>query len=174
MKKIVTLFLMFSYLVVLVAGCASAPKQEQSNETTVDFESPNWQVVSIASEDYGIVYDDIADYRDYPLDKLVAYFLGSDGAYAEGSGDELYKRFVEAPNTVLTYIALIGDVTIRNDIPARTVLCREIASADVFWYDATDDFNAILEQYEEIYPSGRIADILACLKEEYNAAIERY
>lgn len=171
MKKIITRFLMFSCLVVLIAGCA--PKQEQISKTTVDFESPDWQVVSIASEDYGIVYEDIDDYRDYPLDKLVAYFLGSDGALAEGSGDELYNRFMEAPNTVLTYIALIGDGMARDDIPVRTVLCREIAAADVFWYDATEAFGSILQQYEEIYPSGRIADVLTCLKEEYDAAVER-
>ena len=145
---------------------------------SVRFENTAWQVVSLAPEDYGIVYDvNSMEFEQFPLDKLMAYYLGSDGAYAEGSSEELYRRFLEAPNTVLTYIALFGDDVATNrhpdDIPARVIICRAIACADVFWHDITDSFSTILEQLDEVYPSGSIADVLVYLKYEYDAAIER-
>lgn len=171
MRKVIAQFVIFSCLTVLVSGCVT--KQEQTYETTAEFETPNWQIVSIAPEDYGIVYDDNLNFNAYSLDKLITYFLGSDGAYAEGSSDELYKRFMEAPSIVLTYISLIGDESVRNATPAKTALCQAIAAADVFWYDATDEFDAIIKKYKKIYPTGKIADILTTLKEEHDAAVKR-
>ena len=144
----------------------------------VSFENTSWQVISIAPEDYGIVYDvDNMEFEQFPLDKLIAYYLSSDGAFAEGSCEVLYQRFLEAPITVLTYIALIGDSVVikrlSGDIPARVSVCRAIAIADVVQHDVTDSFSAILEQLEEVYSSGSMAEVLMCLKDEHHAAIER-
>lgn len=37
-----------------------------------------------------------------PLDQLTAYCLGADGVYGENGFDQLYHRFLEAPDTVLS------------------------------------------------------------------------
>ncbi|MCL2336591.1 MAG: copper amine oxidase N-terminal domain-containing protein [Firmicutes bacterium] len=142
--------------------------------TLATFEKISWQVGSIASNDYGIKYStDEMNFKQYPLDKLIAYCLNSDGAYSEGSFDELYQRFLEAPNTVLAYIALVGDSITRDGIPAKIALCKIIVSEDVFFYDITKSFKTILEKLTETYPSGSVADILSCMNEEYKLAIER-
>ena len=88
----------------------------------------------------------------------------TDGAGAEGSGDELYKRFLYDPDAVLHYIASLGDVKARGEDTAATELCREIAAADVFWYGGTADFTEILNEYSALYPDGPIADVLEVLK----------
>ena len=77
----------------------------------------------------------------------------------------------------MNYFALIGDQVARggqsgNETAVRE-LCREIASADVFWYGNTQEFSSIIEQYQKIYPSGNISEILTLLQEEHDAAIER-
>ena len=154
-------------------------KEDQKNAFEIECENPFWQAVSIDYKEYGIEYDlTEMDFDKFPLDKLIAYYLGADGAYAEGSSDELYRRFLEAPNIVLIYIALIGESTaknrIPNDIPAKNVLCEAIAVADVFWYDISDSFSNILEQLGEAYQSGDIADIVNILSTEHKAAIDRY
>lgn len=165
MKKCVVFILALSVSIVLFSGCGTT--QEQIEQYVVPDENPSWQTVSIAPEDYGIDYgpDYLEDWTSYPLDKLVAYFLGTDGAYAEGSGDEFYKRFMDAPNTVLNYIALIDDEN------AQDLLCSEIACADVYWYEITDEFKQILEECTNIYPSGKVADVISTLNENYERVV---
>lgn len=118
------------------------------------------------------------DFKAFSLAELCAYYLQSDGAYAEGSGDELYRRFMDAPEAVLNHLALIGDQTVPRGQgvteSALAVLCRCIASADVFWHDATEEFTEILDVYKARYESGGVSEVLACLEKEYDAAMERY
>ena len=147
-----------------------------------DFEDISWGVVSIDPEDYSITDDQLAcvsmpDFSEYILGELIAYYLHTDGAGSEGSAEVLYERFMEAPNTVLTYMALIGDQKARggssgNDT-AVVELSRAIALADVCWHDVADEFSEILEKYQSIYPDGRVADILGCIEKEREAAIEK-
>ena len=62
--------------------------------------------VSIDPADYGIVYDaeHLPDWQTCPLSYLCAYYLGGDGAYAEGAIDTLAQRYRQAPNTVRSYL----------------------------------------------------------------------
>ena len=62
--------------------------------------------VSIDPADYGIVYDaeHLPDWETCPLSYLCAYYLGGDGAYAEGAADTLEARYRQAPNTVRSYL----------------------------------------------------------------------
>lgn len=62
--------------------------------------------VSIDPADYGIVYDaaHLPDWETCPLSYLCAYYLGGDGAYAEGAADTLAARYRQAPNTVRSYL----------------------------------------------------------------------
>lgn len=130
---------------------------------------------SIDYRDYGIDYNVTEmNFDQFPINKLVAYYLGADAAYAEGSNEVLYQRFLENPRTVLIYIALVGDNLTRGDVPAKNALCIALASADVFWHDISDSFSEILEQFSEVNQSGGIADVLALLKTEREAAIIRY
>ena len=125
--------------------------------------------------DYGIDYDVTEmNFDQFPFNKLVAYYLGADAAYAEGSNEELYQRFLENPRTVIIYITLVGDNLTRGDVPVKNALCQALASADVFWHDISDSFIEILEQYSEVYQSGDRADVLALIKTEHEAAIIRY
>ena len=161
-------------LVLLICiGCStssgSSSDAVQQGTNVIEFENPSWQVMSINYEDYCIVYDldEMSDFDQFPLSKLVAYVLGSDGAHTEPSIDELYHRFMEAPNIVLFYIALI------DDISAKTMLCNLVAGVDVDWYGNTYSFNAILNQYEKNYKTGDIADVIRLLRDAHNASIDR-
>ena len=139
---------------------------------------PTRPLVSIDPADYGITEamlssEDMPDFSALSLEALGAYFLHTDGAGAEGSGDELYKRFLYDPDTVLHYIASLGDVKARGEDTAVTELCREIAAADVFWYGGTADFTEILREFPTLYPDGLIAAVLEILETEYDSMIER-
>lgn len=192
MKNIVAIFLAL-VMCIGVSGCVSpaGPNdgslvgEDMNGQVAIiraDFEDISWGVVSIDPEDYGITGDQLAcvsmpDFSEYILGELIAYYLYTDGAGSEGSAEVLYERFMEAPNTVLTYMALIGDQKARggpsgNDT-AVVELSRAIALADVCWHDVADEFSEILEKYQSIYPDGRVADILGCIEKEREAAIEK-
>ena len=117
--------------------------------------------------------EDMPDFSTLSLEALGAYFLHTDGAGAESSGEELYQRFLYDPDAVLHYIASLGDVKARGENTAVTELCREIAAADVFWYDGTADFTEILNEFPLLYPNGPIAAVLEVLKTEYDSMITR-
>lgn len=44
------------------------------------------------------------DWETCPLSYLCAYYLGADGAYAQGAMDTLAQRYRQAPNTVQNYL----------------------------------------------------------------------
>ena len=174
-----------------VTGCVCPVDPDDATSTgenaivaviEADFEDTSWKAVSIDPKDYGITDDalksvSLPEFHDYTLGELTAYYLHTDGAGAEGSSEVLYERFMAAPNTVLTYLALIGDQKARggpsgNDTAADE-LCRAIALADVVWHDATEEFDQILVKYKSVYPDGRIAGILKRLEDERQAAIGR-
>jgi hypothetical protein len=152
---------------LIISGCGGTAANPGAGTPAVP-ESPDWPVLSIAPEDFGIEYDaeSIGQLQEYPLDKLMAYYLGADGAYAEGASCELYRRFLDAPDTVLTAIALTGGETVRGT-PARDLLCRAIACSAA--WSETEAFNGILERYEKTPPAGRAADALVCLREQHAA-----
>ena len=109
-----------------------------------------------------------------PLDQLITFALVSD-ALSEGACDELRSRFLEAPNTVLAYLVLMGDQTVDfwDNPPAAEVICKEIASADAAWHGGTAEFTQTMEVCRETYPSGPVAKLLEVMEEEYKASIER-
>ena len=88
-----------------------------------------------------------------PLDQLITFALVSD-ALSEGACDELRSRFLEAPNTVLAYLVLMGDQTVDfwDNPPAAEVICKEIASADAAWHGGTAEFT----QTEKPIPADRL------------------
>ncbi|MCI9579722.1 MAG: hypothetical protein HFF98_12915 [Oscillibacter sp.] len=147
-----------------------------------ELEETEWPVVSIDAEDYGIVQDPIGDPAVYggaaslSLGKLIACSLSSDGAAAENLSDELRKRFLEAPNTLLAYLVLMGDQRMDYwDQPlASEVICRHIASADAAWYEGSEEFARTLSSCRERYPSGRIAEFLDVMEQEHAASMERH
>ena len=139
---------------------------------------PTRPLVSIDPADYGITEAmlssaEMPDFSALSLEALGAYFLHTDGAGAEGSGDELYKRFINNPDALLHYIASLGDVKARGENAAATELCREIAAADVFWYGGTTDFTEILREFPALYPDGPIAAVLEVLETEYDSMMKR-
>ena len=52
-------------------------------------------------------------------------------------------------------------------------LCQAIASANVFWYDAEETFIEIVKKYQKTCSQEDMGEILSCLQEEYEAALER-
>ena len=134
--------------------------------------------ISVDPADYGITEamlssEDMPDFSALSLEALGAYFLHTDGAGAESSGEELYQRFMSDPDAVLHYLASLGGQKARGEDTAATELCREIANADVFWYGRTPEFAEILNEYSALYPDGPIAAVLEVLKTEYGAALDR-
>lgn len=182
-------------LCLLLAACggqgaspSEAPREDLPPEETApvpsgfpELEETEWEAVSIDAEDYGIVQDPIGDPAVYggaaslSLGKLIACSLSSDGAAAENLSDELRKRFLEAPHTLLAYLVLMGDQRMDYwDQPlASEVICRHIASADAAWYEGSEEFARTLSSYRERYPSGRIAELLDVMEQEHAASMER-
>ena len=182
MKKNV-LSILCALTLLCLAGCATRTNNETpltidgtTEQNSADAET--METVSVNPKDYGITDamlsgEEGADVSQLSLEALGAYFLHTDGAMAESSGDELYQRFMRDPDAVLSYLAKLGDQTARGTDTAATELCREIASADVFWYDATPEFSAILKERQERDASGQISELVKCLQVEYDAALER-
>ena len=182
-------------LCLLLAACggqgaspSEAPPEDLPPEETAlvpsgfpELEETEWEAVSIDAEDYGIVQDPIGDPAVYggaaslSLGKLIACSLSSDGAAAENLSDELRKRFLEAPHTLLAYLVLMGDQRMDYwDQPlASEVICRHIASADAAWYEGSEEFARTLSSCRERYPSGRVAELLDVMEQEHAASMER-
>ena len=51
---------------------------------------------------------DLPRFSEMSLPALVSYYLHTDGAGAEGSSDELYRRFMTDPGEIIEYLGLYG------------------------------------------------------------------
>lgn len=192
MKKSVV-FMTALALCLLLAACGgqealssdAPPPPEETPPVQSGFpelEETEWQAVSIDLESFGLTtgYDDerfmyIFEHTGaVPLDQLIVFDLWGD-ALTEGSSEELRSRFLEAPDTVLAYLVLMGDQRVDYwDQPlAADVVCRNIASADAAWHGGTEEFAQTLASCRERYPSGRIAELLDVMEREHAASMER-
>ena len=145
-------------------------------------ERADWQIVSIDLESFGLTtkYDDqrfmyIMGHTDtVPLDQLIVFALWGD-ALTEGANEELRSRFLEAPDTVLAYLVLMGDQRVDYwDQPlASEVICRTIAAADAAWHGGSEEFARTLAACRERYPAGRMAELLDVMEREHAASMER-
>ena len=147
-----------------------------------ELEETEWPVVSVDLESFGLTtgYDDerlmyIFEHTDtVPLDQLIIFDLWGD-ALTEGSSEELRSRFLEAPDTVLAYLVLMGDQRVDYwDQPlAADVICRSIATADAAWHGGSEEFAQTLAACRERYSSGRVAELLDVMEQEHAASMER-
>lgn len=182
MKRITCALLSLS-LLLAAGGCSTAKTDEKAEadkpytSVPVDYEQTDWYAVSVDPADYGITPEmrsgaDMPNFAALKLSELCAYYLTVDGAGAEGSSAELYDRFVEAPNMVLNYMVMIGDQSARKGAePSINLLCRSISSTDIHHHEA-QAVPAILKEFREYYPNGRVADVLKVLEREFNAVLE--
>ena len=179
-------------LCLLPAACggqgalpSDAPTREEPAPVQSGFpelEETEWQAVSIDLDSFGLTgtsdderFEYIFNHTDtVPLDQLIVFDLWGD-ALTEGSGEELRSRFLEAPDTVLAYLVLMGDQRVDYwDQPlAADVICMSIATADAAWHGGSEEFAQTLASCRERYPSGRIAELLDVLEQEHAAAMER-
>ena len=137
------------------------------------------ELVSIDPADYNITAEMLASdpmphFSALSLEALGAYCLHTDGAGAEGAGDELYGRFLADPASVLDYLTRLGDQTARGGVSgtetAAEELCREIAYADVFWYGGTEDFAGILRAFAERSGPEGYPELIAILQAQHESA----
>lgn len=152
------------------------PTQAPPRETPLE----NWQAISIDLTDYGLtgtLSDPRFEYifnhgNTVPLDQLVVFDLWGD-ALTEGSSEELRSRFLEDPDTVLAFLALMGNQRVGywDRPPAANVVCRHIASADAAWHGGTEEFAQVLADCRTAYPAGRIAELLDVLAQEHAASM---
>lgn len=183
-------------LCLLLAACggqgaspSDAPPEDLPPEETApvpsgfpELEETEWEAVSVDLESFGLSvgHDDerfmyIMGHTDtVPLDQLIVFDLWGD-ALTEGSSEELRSRFLEAPDTVLAYLVLMGDQRVDYwDQPlAADVICRSIATADAAWHGGSEEFAATMASCRERYPSGRIAELLDVMEQEHAASMER-
>lgn len=190
MKRRLSLWQMvvLSYL-LLLSGCAGVESFSHTQENTSqtkssmpEVEDTDWMAVSTDAAAFDLNggldnpnFEYVLDHTDtVPLDQLIAFTLVADGL-SEGACDELRSRFLEAPNTVLTYLMLMGDqqVGFWDNPPAAEVICRFIASADAAWYGGSEEFARTMETCRESYPSGPIAELLDVMETEHEASMER-
>lgn len=137
-------------LCLLFAACggqgaspSEAPPEDLPPEETApvpsgfpELEETEWEAVSVGLESFGIsqtLNDERFEYifnhtNTVPLDQLIVFDLWGD-ALTEGSSEELRSRFLEAPDTVLAYLVLMGDQRVDYwDQPlAADVICRNFA-----------------------------------------------
>ena len=118
MKRSASKIIGLALLLLVGCGAAGGPLAENAAEASfLELEETDWQAVSIDAGDFGMTEQPIGDPGSYggsaslPLDKLIAFALASDGAASEDLFDELRQRFLEAPNTVLIYLTLMGNVS---------------------------------------------------------------
>lgn len=187
MKKFI--FAMSLLFLLSACGNTNETSSQQPDEVSVqtslpELEATEWQTLSTDADTFNLngsfdnpnfVY--VFDHTDtVPLDQLVAFLLVADGA-SEGAQDELRSRFLEAPNTVLTYLVLLGDqiTELPGWKPTSTaeLLCGFIASADAAWYDGSEEFTLIMAECRKNYTEGRIAELLDIIDKEHTASMER-
>lgn len=149
-----------------------------------ELEETEWEAVSIDLESFGIsqtLNDERFEYifnhtNTVPLDQLIVFDLWGD-ALTEGSSEELRSRFLEAPDTVLAYLVLMGEQVVTlpgwEPMPAAEIVCRSIASADAVWHGGSEEFAGTMASCRERYPSGRISELLDVLEREHAASMER-
>ena len=183
-------------LCLLLAACggqgaspSEAPPEDLPPEETApvpsgfpELEETEWEAVSIDLESFGIsqtLNDERFEYifnhtNTVPLDQLIVFDLWGD-ALTEGSSEELRSRFLEAPDTVLAYLVLMGDQRVDYwDQPlAADKVCNSIATADAAWHGGSEEFAQTLASCRERYPSGRIAELLDVMEQEHAASMER-
>ncbi len=183
-------------LCLLLAACggqggspSEAPPEDLPPEETAlvpsgfpELEETEWEAVSIDLESFGLSKgcDDerfmyIFEHTNtVPLDQLIVFDLWGD-ALTEGSSEELRSRFLEAPDTVLAYLVLMGDQRVDYwDQPlAADKVCNSIATADAAWHGGSEEFAQTLAACRERYPSGRIAELLDVMEQEHAASMER-
>jgi len=113
--------------------------------------------------------------HELPLNMLVAYFLGTDGAYSYAATYELRTRFLETPDEILEYVVLVGDNIVRTET-VKELLCAAIV-APCYFDDTdiqnTDMFEATLEDLENKHnsPQSSVAEILIILRGLYEQAL---
>ena len=176
-------------VIIIAVGCAGpgtdpAPTPESTPEVTPEtIDSPvqedsgitDQQDISIDYNDYDIDYETTEmNFHEFPLNKLVAYYLGGDGAYSYGASYELHYRIVANPDEVLRYIALVGDNIVRDE-PAKVWLCDAIVSRYIFDDDYTvESFRELLDQLEETYKpeSPEIEELILIMRDRLEELTE--
>ena len=183
-------------LCLLLAACggqgaspSEAPPEDLPPEETApvpsgfpELEETEWEAVSIDLESFGIsqtLNDERFEYifnhtNTVPLDQLIVFDLWGD-ALTEGSSEELRSRFLEAPDTVLAYLVLMGDQRVDYwDQPlAADMVCNSIATADAAWHGGSEEFAQTLAACRERYSSGRVAELLDVMEQEHAASMGR-
>lgn len=161
--KIVTAFFLCFFFLGFLPGCGKADVSVENSSLN----HRSWQIVSITPDDYNITYnvESGEDISIYPLDKLIAYYLGSDGAFSEGSSEELYQRFICAPETVIDYLCLIDD----NDAQAQ--ICKAISGANVYWHDSEEIYTDILQTLGQADANSEKAELISSLELFYKQAV---
>ena len=185
-------------LCLLLAACggqgaspSEAPPEDLPPEETApvpsgfpELEETEWEAVSIDLESFGIsqtLNDERFEYifnhtNTVPLDQLIVFDLWGD-ALTEGSSEELRSRFLEAPDTVLAYLVLMGEQVVTlpgwEPMPAAEIACRSLASADAAWHGGSEEFAQTLAACWERYSSGRVAELLDVMEREHAASMER-
>jgi len=176
---------------LLLSACGSmenrSPEQmdqSQSQTALPELEETEWQTVTTDAEAFNLNgsfdnpnFEYVFEHTDkVPLDQLIAFVLVADAA-SEGADDELRSRFLEAPNTVLAYLELMGDQVTElpgwEPTPTAEIICQFIASADAAWYDGSEEFAQTMTACREIYPDGRISELLDVMEKEHAASMER-
>jgi len=161
---------------------------------TNNSEHTNQQIPSVDYRDYGIVHGlsyeiDGMHMSEYPLERLVAYYLGSDGAYSYSPSFELLARFIENPNEMLEFIALVGEITVRGE-SVKSLLCVAIVLTYLYNRDivfpslnnsdtnipSAEYFEIILDTLEEKHKleSNSVTEVIVMLRSAYEERLEEY
>lgn len=162
----------------LMAHCASMARLECTPQELKET-SPAWYLLLEAAEGevrdltpYHVnraLYEELDLPADFPLDALCVYAVYSDGAYAEGAGAELYRRFMKAPEETLEHIATLLDW----NIPCRGTAASNVVfllAFDAQYFDTVEEgktpFRDLMKRLRVEYPDGGEAQVLDLLEEE--------
>lgn len=148
-------------------GRSQQPVEKKTSEK-IECPIPTWEIVSTDPKDFNITYsiDSLESLVDYPLDKLIAYRFGSDGAASESAGEEIYKRFISNPETIVRYLSLIS---LKDD---REYICSVIADS-FYGYGTKLQLDKILEEFETSNKDDVELKILLLIQQEYKKTANR-
>lgn len=178
-------------IILLLSACGITETDVSPTTEEYSYPKPSLQSLPAISEseytsielkDYDFKEDELTgkvlpDFENLDLNALIAYNLNMDGAMAEGSSEELHRRFLSTPQAVVDGIANLGDQPSPHfqDMKAAEQLCRDIARYNVFMTSSLNDiseFDAALESLDNECQTEPESEVINRLRALHNEAIE--
>lgn len=143
--------------------------------------SDGWKILTTDLETFGFTDDSgVVEYmyslfehiHEIPLDQLVLWNIFTDGMFGEGTSEEMYIRFCEAPRKFLSYLVLLEEQAPEwgDSEPISELICRRMSGSGRAYYEKygwdPGEFDRAIAACREDYPDGPISVLLDMIEYE--------